>query len=84
MDYKTIDDLMEHLKESGISISGAVEKQQLINVGYFHGYKGYRFFTLPANRIPFNSFSEVYRTIEYDSKLKSLLYEKVMFYKNLP
>lgn len=26
MDYKTIDDLMEHLKESGISISGAVEK----------------------------------------------------------
>lgn len=44
MGYKTINDLMQHLRDSGIAISGDVEKRQLINTGYYHGYKGYRFF----------------------------------------
>ena len=35
---------MRHLRESGISINGGKQKRQLINTGYFHGYKGYRFF----------------------------------------
>ena len=44
MSYKTTDGLMRHLRDNGISISGSKEKRQLINTGYFHGYKGYRFF----------------------------------------
>ena len=43
-DYKSTDALMRHLRNNGISISGTSQKQQLINTGYFHGYKGYRFF----------------------------------------
>lgn len=43
MSYKTTDGLMRHLRESGIDISGSLQKRQLINTGYFHGYKGYRF-----------------------------------------
>ncbi len=43
-DYKSPDALMRHLRDNGISISGSSQKQQLINTGYFHGYKGYRFF----------------------------------------
>ena len=44
MSYKTTDALMKHLRKSGISIGGSKQKRQLINTGYFHGYKGYRFF----------------------------------------
>ena len=44
MSYKTTDALMRHLRDSGIAIKGSKQKQQLINTGYFHGYKGYRFF----------------------------------------
>lgn len=79
MSYKTIDGLMRHLRENGIYISGSVQKRQLRNTGYFHGYKGYRFFGTSSNRLPFTSYDEVYATIQYDSKLKNLLYGKMMF-----
>lgn len=79
MSYKTIDGLMRHLRNNGISIAGSSQKRQLMNTGYFHGYKGYRFFKTSQNRLPFISYAEIYATIQYDSALKSLLYEKVMF-----
>lgn len=44
MSYKTTDGLMRHLRENGIQIHGSKQKRQLINTGYYHGYKGYRFF----------------------------------------
>lgn len=78
-EYKSIDDLMQHLRDNGIFISGALQKQQLINTGYFHGYKGYRFFGLSTNRLPFTTYNEINATIQYDTKLKSLLYGKMMF-----
>ena len=79
MSYKTTDGLMRHLRENGIAISGGTQKRQLINTGYFHGYKGYRFFRHAGNRLPFTSYSEIYATIRYDSALKALMYGKVMF-----
>ena len=79
MSYKSIDGLMRHLRNNGISISGSAQKRQLMNSGYFHGYKGYRFFNNSSKRIPFVSFDEVYATIKYDSNLKALFYEKIMF-----
>ena len=79
MSYKTTDGLMRHLRKNGISISGSAQKRQLINTGYFHGYKGYRFFHHSGNSLPFTSYSEIYATIRYDAALKSLLYGKVMF-----
>lgn len=77
--FKSTDALMRHLRHNGIAISGSSQKQQLINTGYFHGYKGYRFFVSSANRLPFTSYTEIIATIEYDTKLKSLLYGKMMF-----
>ena len=70
---------MRHLRNSGISIKGSVQKRQLINTGYYHGYKGYRFFGNSRRRLPFISYNEIYATIQYDSALKSLFYGKVMF-----
>ena len=43
MGYKTVDGLLRHLRNNGIDIAGSTQKQQLINTGYFHGYKEYRF-----------------------------------------
>lgn len=52
MSYKKTDALMRHLRDSGISIQGPKQKRQLINTGYFHGYKGYRFFGNAHRRLP--------------------------------
>lgn len=79
MSYKTTDGLMRHLRDNGIAISGSKQKRQLINTGYFHGYKGYRFFKNAQNRLPFVSYDEIYATIQYDSNLKSLIYGKMMY-----
>ena len=53
MSYKTTDGLMRHLRSNGIAISGSKQKRQLMNTGYFPGYKGYRFFGNSKNRLPF-------------------------------
>ena len=79
MSYKSTDGLMRHLRSNGIDISGSKQKRLLINTGYYHGYKGYRFFKDSSNRIPFSSYDEVYATIRYDTNLKALLYAKIMF-----
>ena len=79
MSYKTTDGLMRHLRDNGIAISGSAQKRQLLNTGYFHGYKGYRFFKNASNQLPFTTYNEVYATIQYDSALKNLLYGKMMF-----
>ena len=79
MSYKTTDELMRHLRDAGIEINGGKQKRQLINTGYFHGYKGYRFFGNAQKRLPFTSYDEIYATIQYDSDLKALLYGKMMF-----
>lgn len=70
---------MRHLRNNGIKIEGSNQKRQLINTGYFHGYKGYRFFKRSNNPIPFSTYGDIYATIKYDSELKSLFYGKIMF-----
>ena len=34
MSYKTTNDLMQHLRDNGIAISGETQKQQLVTTGY--------------------------------------------------
>ena len=79
MGYKTTAGLMRHLRDTGITISGSRQKRLLLNTGYFHGYKGYRFFKTSQRRLPFSSYDEIYATIQYDTQLKSLFYSKIMF-----
>lgn len=77
--FKTINALMSHLRTHGITISGSRQKRQLLNTGYFHGYKGYRFFKDSSARLPFQDYKELYATIRYDSQLKALFYDKIMY-----
>ena len=51
MSYKSLNGLMRHLRNQGIDIRGTTDKRLLRNSGYFHGYKGYRFFKQPTNRL---------------------------------
>lgn len=77
MGYKSINGLMRHLRDDNhIRISGATQKRWLLNTGYFHGCKGYRFFKHSSEKLPFTSYDEVYATIQYDTQLKTLFMVK--------
>lgn len=49
---KSINALMAYMRnEKCIDINGSVQKRKLRYIGYFHGYKGYRYFYNPSRRI---------------------------------
>jgi abortive infection bacteriophage resistance protein len=77
--FKKIDGLMKHLRNSGINIKGSYQKRQLVNYGYYHGYKGYRFFSTPTRKIPFTDFKQIIAVIKYDNNIKALCYPHLMF-----
>lgn len=77
---KTINGLMKYLRNNhNIKINGSTDKQKLKCIGYYHGYKGYRYIKKPNNRINFSSFDEIMSIIDFDNKVKSILYPQVMF-----
>jgi abortive infection bacteriophage resistance protein len=75
----TIDGLMKYLRKNNIKINGSTQKRKLRNIGYYHGYKGYRFINNPQNRIIVNDINEIFALYDFDIKLKSILYPKLMF-----
>ena len=62
-----------------ISISGSAQKRKLRNMGYYHGYKGYRFIGKSSNSILYTDFKELVAIYDFDMRLKSLLYPQLMF-----
>lgn len=77
---KTINGLMKHLRnQNKVNIKGSKQKSQLTTQGYYHGYKGYRFYKTANKRLPINDYEEINQTIIYDSELKNLLFDKIMF-----
>ncbi len=77
---KGINGLMKYLREKhNILIQGSLDKQHLKSVGYYHGYKGYRYIKKPSNKLNFKTFDEVMAIIDFDNKVKALLYPQVMF-----
>jgi len=78
-DFKSTNALMRHIRKSaGILIAGSRDKQALIRMGYFHGYKGYRYAGEVSRRIPYSSFDELRAVMEFDSQVKALLYPLLM------
>jgi len=77
---KTIDGLMRYLRSAKeIKINGSSQKRKLMNMGYYHGYKGYRYIGIPTNRIPYTNFSEISAIYEFYAQIKALFYPQVMF-----
>lgn len=68
---KTTDALMRYLREEkGISISGSSQKRKLMNIGYYHGYKGYRYIGKASNSIHYDVvFDTRFRTNKIDRQV---------------
>lgn len=76
---KTTDALMRYMRDNkGISIKGSAQKRKLMNLGYYHGYKGYRYIHKDTNIISYSNFDELTAVYEFDAQLKALLYPAVM------
>lgn len=70
--------LMRHLRARGVSIKGSSAKKKLQNVGYYHGYKGYRFARERRNPLPLTDFDQVLNLYAFDMELKTLFYPQIM------
>lgn len=70
---------MKDLRDKkGLKISGSIQKRQLLNIGYFHGYKGYRYFQNDTARFVINDFSQLLAIYDFDNSLKALMYPPLM------
>lgn len=79
-EVKSIDSLMRYLRDvQNININGSVQKRKLRNLGYYHGYKGYRYIRNKSNPINFTDFNQIIALNKFDMELKSLFYPKIMF-----
>ena len=77
--YATYNSLMKHMRDNKhITIGGSSDKIRLMRIGYYHGVKGYRFFTEAENTICYSSFDEMWAVISFDEELKAILYQPIM------
>lgn len=67
-EVKSINALMKHLRKNAVHITGSKGKNDLRNIGYYHGYKGYRFYNEAANKIPYTDFVQVKVIYDFDMK----------------
>jgi len=73
---------MKYLRSRHSIVVKSGQTQALRNMGYYHGYKGYRFVRTPKQRINFTSLDEVIALNKFDMQLKAIFYPKVMFIEN--
>lgn len=74
--------LMKYLRNTHHINVKSSQTQALRNMGYYHGFKGYRFIREDTNRVNFSSLDEIIALNKYDMRLKTVLYPKVMFIEN--
>ncbi len=76
----SIDKQIQHLiHDKGISLEGEKRRTELRLMGYYHGYKGYRFCRRAENQLQYSDFSELKAVYDFDMGLKELIYPKIMF-----
>lgn len=79
VEVKSINSLMKYMRdEHNIKIEGSTHKNKLRNMGYYHGFKGYRFIKESKNTLKFNNFNEIIAMNKLDADLKSIIYPKIM------
>ena len=70
--------LMKYLRNTHHINVKSSQTQALRNMGYYHGFKGYRFIREDTNRVNFSSLDEIIALNKYDMRLKTVL----MFIEN--
>lgn len=73
---------MRQLRGKSVDTRGSRHKMLLTNMGYFHGYKGYRFHVAnngTPRRLNLQKFDELVDIYDFDSNLKAIIYSRIMF-----
>lgn len=71
---------MAFMRDSkGIQISGSTQKKKLRYMGYYHGYKGYRYCNSPSSLLPYSNFNELQAVYDFDMRIKAVFYPQIMF-----
>lgn len=78
----SLQDLADHLKDKHFLPVQENQFQDLRNIGYYHGYKGYRFIRKAGNHIDFTAFGQIVDLNNFDMQLKGLFYPNLMFIEN--
>ncbi len=77
---RTTNSLMKYLRDKkGIYINGSREKNVLLNIGYYHAYKGCRFYNKKGDNLNLSGFSQVEAIYNFDSQTKAIIYPHIMF-----
>jgi len=76
---KSTNSLMRHIRDNHhIEIYGANDKKNLLRMGYFHGYKAYKFNKDVQHEFVLNDFQEIKHIYQFDNELKSVFYGPMM------
>lgn len=76
---KSTNGLMKHIRDNhNVSIGGGKEKKELLQMGYYHGYKAYRYYKRSSNPFNISDFKEIKAIYDFDMNVKSLLYPYIM------
>lgn len=76
---KSTNALMKHIRiNHQINIGGSYHKKILLRMGYYHGYKGYRFHRERSNLFSFSHFDEIIAIYNFDTALKDLLFSPLV------
>lgn len=78
----SLQNLTDHLKDKHNLPVQENQFQDLRNIGYYHGYKGYRFIRKANNPIHFTAFAQVVALNNFDLQLKGIFYPNLMFIEN--
>lgn len=72
---KNINGLMRHIRNCHeVEIKNSTQKKSLLNMGYYHGYKRFKFIKNKENQQPLKYFSEIQEMHKFDLELKKLFY----------
>lgn len=64
---KTVNGLMKYMRnQKGMRISGTIQKNDLLNMGYYHGFKGYRYIGKPSKIITYTDFEQLKAIYDFD------------------
>ena len=55
-----------------------IAKKRIENLGYYHGYKRYRFAGIAKNRLHLQSFEQISSLNSFDMALKSLINPRII------
>lgn len=78
---KSINSLMKHIRDNHhikIGKGRTKDKRELLNMGYFHAYKAYKFVKNIEHPLLLSEFSEIKDIYDLDNSLKELFYPVVM------